>query len=155
VRRLLIGGFLLALVLAGVVSHYASSSPDGLNKVAEDKGFAATAEDHPLADSPLADYEVRGVDDGRVSGGLAGVLGVVATFAVGGLVFLAVRGRGRGAGSGPDGGPGGGGDGDPDGPEAHAGAGLGAAGSASDAGSGSGDGAGPAGGSSAGEPTRR
>ncbi len=100
-KRLLVGGFLLALVLAGVVSYYASSSPDGLNKVAEDKGFAATAEDHPLGDSPVADYEVRGVDDGRVAGGLAGVLGVVVTFSIGGLVFLAVRGRGRSTGSGP------------------------------------------------------
>ena len=96
-KRLLIGGFLLALVLAGGVSYYASSSPDGLNKVAEDKGFSATAEDHPLEDSPVAGYEVRGVSDGRLSGGLAGVLGVVVTFAIGGAVFLAVRGRGRGA----------------------------------------------------------
>ena len=102
-RRLLVSGFLLALVLAGVVSYWASSSPDGLNKVAEDKGFAATAEDHPLQDSPVADYEVRGVSDGRVAGGLAGVLGVVVTFAVGGVVFLAVRGRGRPSAGGPDG----------------------------------------------------
>lgn len=94
-KRLVAAGLLVALVLAGVVSYYASSSPDGLNKVAEDKGFAATAEDHPLEDSPVADYEVRGVSDGRVAGGLAGVLGVVVTFALGGVVFLAVRGRGR------------------------------------------------------------
>lgn len=92
-KRLLIGGFLLALVLAGVGSYYASSSPDGLEKVAEDKGFSATAEEHDLADSPVADYAVRGVDDSRLSGGLAGVLGVVMTFSIGGLVFLAVRGR--------------------------------------------------------------
>lgn len=94
-KRLVAAGLLVALVLAGVVSYYASASPDGLNKVAEDKGFAATAEDHPLEDSPVADYEVRGVSDGRVAGGLAGVLGVVVTFALGGVVFLAVRGRGR------------------------------------------------------------
>ena len=90
-RKLLVGGFLLALVLAGIGSYYASASPDGLEKVAEDKGFSATAEDHDLADSPVADYAVRGVDDGRLSGGLAGVLGVVVTFAVGGVLFLAVR----------------------------------------------------------------
>lgn len=92
-KRLLAGGFLLALVLAGVVSYYASASPDGLERVAEDKGFIATAQDHDLADSPVADYAVRGVEDSRLAGGLAGVLGVVLTFSVGGLFFLAVRGR--------------------------------------------------------------
>lgn len=100
-KRLLISGLLLALGLAGGVSYYASSSPDGLNKVAADTGFAATAEDHPLEDSPVAGYEVRGVSDGRLSGGLAGVLGVIVTFAIGGVLFLAVRGRSdAGAGSG-------------------------------------------------------
>jgi hypothetical protein len=93
-RKLLIGGLLVALALAGFVSYYASSDPDGLEKVAEDKGFIATATEHDLADSPVADYAVRGVEDGRLSGGLAGVLGVVVTFAVGGLLFVAVRGRG-------------------------------------------------------------
>jgi hypothetical protein len=97
-RGLLLAGLLLALVLAGGVSYYASSSPDGLAKVADDAGFAGTAEDSPLADSPVADYEVRGVSDDRLAGGLAGVLGVLATFAVGGLVFLAVRRSARGSG---------------------------------------------------------
>lgn len=90
-RKLLIGGLLVALALAGIASYYASASPDGLEKVAEDKGFIATATDHRLADSPVADYAVRGVDDGRLSGGLAGVLGVLVTFGVGGVLFLGVR----------------------------------------------------------------
>lgn len=96
-RGLLLVGLLVALVLAGGVSYYASASPDGLNRVAEDKGFATTEEDHALGDSPVAGYEVRGIDDGRLSGGLAGVLGVVVTFALGGAVFLAVRRTGRSA----------------------------------------------------------
>ena len=33
-------------MLAGVVSYYASSEPDGLTKVSEDKGFAGTETDH-------------------------------------------------------------------------------------------------------------
>ena len=40
-KRLLIGGALVAVVLAAVVSFYASSAPDGLNKVAEDHGIAS------------------------------------------------------------------------------------------------------------------
>ena len=35
-RKFYIGGFIVSLFLAGVVSFYASSSPDGLEKVAGD-----------------------------------------------------------------------------------------------------------------------
>jgi hypothetical protein len=92
-RGLLLAGLLLALVLAGGVSYYASSSPDGLDRVSQDKGFADRASGHDLADSPVADYSTRGVDDARLSGGIAGVAGVLATFAIGGLVFALVRRR--------------------------------------------------------------
>ena len=94
-RALLLVGFLLALVLPGGVSYYASSAPDGLAKVAADQGFDSTAGEHRLADSPVADYQVRGVEDDRLSGGLAGVLGVVATLAIGGVLFRIVRGGSR------------------------------------------------------------
>ena len=40
----------------------------------------------PLDDSPLADYGIDGVGDARLSGGLAGVIGVGVTFARGQLV---------------------------------------------------------------------
>jgi cobalt/nickel transport system permease protein len=92
-RRSWILAVVVALVLAGIVSFYASSSPDGLEKVATDEGFADTARDHDLADSPLADYGVEGVDDARASVGLAGVVGVAATLAVGGALFWLVRRR--------------------------------------------------------------
>ncbi|HEX6514232.1 MAG TPA: PDGLE domain-containing protein, partial [Nocardioidaceae bacterium] len=45
-RTFLVVGFLVALLLAGVVSYYASGSPDGLNRVAQDNGFAHTARRH-------------------------------------------------------------------------------------------------------------
>lgn len=94
-RTLVLAGLLLALLLAGGVSYYASAHPDGLEKVAEDKGFIDSATDHELADSPVADYSVRGVDDGRLSGGLAGIVGVVVTLAVGGGLFAVVSRRRR------------------------------------------------------------
>ena len=83
-RRLMIfltAGLGIALIVAAVVSGFASSEPDGLEKVAIEEGFDETAADHALADSPLADYAVEGVDDGRVSTGLAGVIGVTITLA--------------------------------------------------------------------------
>jgi hypothetical protein len=96
-RTFLVVGVVVALLLAGIVSGFASGSPDGLEKVAEDRGFLNSATEHDLADSPVADYAVEGVDDERLSGGLAGVLGVGATLLIGGGLFLAVRRRGDGA----------------------------------------------------------
>ncbi|GAA3063915.1 energy-coupling factor ABC transporter permease [Streptomyces roseofulvus] len=94
-RKVWIGGVVTALVLAGVVSFYASASPDGLEKVAADQGIDAQARDHAAADSPLADYGVRGIDSARLSGGLAGVIGVGVTLAVGTGLFWAARRRRR------------------------------------------------------------
>ncbi|NGN68789.1 cobalt ABC transporter permease [Streptomyces sp. A7024] len=92
-RRLLIAGVLVSLVLAGGVSFYASSNPDGLEKVAGDKGMDKNEKDHAAKDSPLADYSTKDVGDERLSGGLAGVIGVAATLAVGSGVFVVVRRR--------------------------------------------------------------
>lgn len=88
-----ITGLVAALALAGFVSFYASSSPDGLEKVAADKGIDQKVTDHAAADSPLADYGVKDVTDARLSGGLAGVIGVGATVVVGTGVFWTVRRR--------------------------------------------------------------
>lgn len=96
-KRLLALGVLVAAVLAGIVSHYASSHPDGLERVAEDKGFNAEEKDHPLGDSPLADYGVKGVDDERASVGLSGIIGVGVVLVAGTGLFWMLRRR-------PDGG---------------------------------------------------
>jgi len=95
VRRgtLLLVGLLISLMLAGVASHYASSDPDGLNKVAQDEGFAATERESATAESPLAGYGTSGVDSARLSGGIAGATGVMITFAIAGGVLLLVRRR--------------------------------------------------------------
>ncbi|QKV92930.1 PDGLE domain-containing protein [Streptomyces sp. NA02950] len=92
-RRVWLAGLAAALLCAGVVSFYASASPDGLEKVAHDKGIDKKAEDHATKDSPLADYGVKDITDARLSGGLAGVIGVGATLAVGTGVFVVVRKR--------------------------------------------------------------
>ncbi|MFF7577479.1 energy-coupling factor ABC transporter permease [Streptomyces sp. NPDC008061] len=92
-RKVWATGLVTALVLAGFVSFYASASPDGLEKVAADQGIDEKTEPHASKDSPLADYGVRDVSDARISGGLAGVIGVGATVVVGSGVFWAVRRR--------------------------------------------------------------
>ncbi|MFD6191059.1 energy-coupling factor ABC transporter permease [Streptomyces sp. NPDC060275] len=92
-RTVWITGLVASLVLAGFVSFYASADPDGLEKVASDKGIDEKAEEHAAADSPLADYGVKDITDARVSGGLAGVIGVGVTVVAGSAVFWAVRRR--------------------------------------------------------------
>ncbi|MDH6226518.1 energy-coupling factor ABC transporter permease [Streptomyces sp. MJP52] len=102
-RAVWLTGLAASLVLAGFVSFYASASPDGLEKVAADHGIDKAAEEHAVADGPLADYGVGGVDDERLSAGLAGVIGVGVTAAVGTGVLLVVRRRGTTARSAADG----------------------------------------------------
>ncbi|MFJ3672249.1 energy-coupling factor ABC transporter permease [Streptomyces sp. NPDC090106] len=92
-RKVWLAGLAASLLLAGVVSFYASANPDGLEKVASDKGIDANVEEHAAADSPLADYGVKDVENARLSGGLAGVIGVGVTIVAGTGVFWAVRRR--------------------------------------------------------------
>ena len=101
-RALLLVGLVVALLVAGVGSFYASSSPDGLEWSAEEEGFLHTARDSAAADSPLADYGVAGVGDERLSGGLAGVAGVLVTLLLAGGVTFLVRRRTAPAGDAPD-----------------------------------------------------
>jgi cobalt/nickel transport protein len=110
-RRLgwfLAGGLLVALILAGVVSNFASSSPDGLDATAR-AGCTFNADgqitggtcmiqqgrSHQLSTSPLADYGIRGIHNPYVSTGLAGVAGVLITFGVGCGMFWLTRRRTR------------------------------------------------------------
>lgn len=90
-------GLVVSIIIAGVVSYYASSHPDGLEKAAEEVGFLDDATDSAVADSPLADYGVSGVEDERLSVGLAGVLGVLvmAVVAGGGFMLLVRKPRQR------------------------------------------------------------
>ncbi|BBZ75249.1 membrane protein [Mycolicibacterium anyangense] len=104
-------GFAAAIVLiAGVVSYFASSSPDGLDSatlqgcqvVATDHGeqltgqcIAQHATEHPLSVSPLADYTVFG-HAGSV--GAAGIIGAVVVLALaGGAFWLLARSRRSGS----------------------------------------------------------
>ncbi|MGR6970941.1 energy-coupling factor ABC transporter permease [Streptomyces cynarae] len=92
-RKLWVTGLVTSLLLAGFVSFYASASPDGLEKVAKDQGIDRKTEPHAAAGSPLADYGVKDIADARLSGGLAGVIGVGVTVVAGSAVFRAVRRR--------------------------------------------------------------
>jgi len=94
-RGFLIGGVLVALLFAVVVSQFAAPDPDGLERVATDTGFIESAQDHALAGGIFADYATAGVANETLSLAIAGTAGVVITLAVGTGLFFAVRDRRR------------------------------------------------------------
>lgn len=92
--RFIVAGIVVAFVLAGVASYYASGYPDGLTAAAQQLGFIETEQTHARGGSTFAGYATEGVENDRLSGGIAGIVGVAITFVVGGLLFFALRGRG-------------------------------------------------------------
>ncbi len=74
----------VAVGLATALSPYASANPDGLEKVAGDKGFIEQGTLHSIqGDAPIADYALPGIGDERLATGLAGFAGTLGVFAVG------------------------------------------------------------------------
>lgn len=76
-------GIGVALLLAFMVSPHASSKPDGLEKVAADHQLDTAIRPHALANGPLAEYRMEGIDDTGLATGTAGIIGVGVTFVVG------------------------------------------------------------------------
>ena len=92
-RGVAIGLLVAAVIIAGVLSYFASSQPDGLERVAEDTRISSSEGEHDLGGGPLADYQTKGVEDEWVSGGLAGVIGVVAVGLAATGLFMLLRPR--------------------------------------------------------------
>lgn len=88
----------LAVGLAFGASPYASGSPDGLEKVAETKGFLQSGALHRIQErSPIPNYAFPGIDDPRLATGLAGFVGTLGVAAlvigIGVLVRRSAAGR--------------------------------------------------------------
>jgi hypothetical protein len=83
----------LAVGLATAASPFASSHPDGLEKVAEDKAFLEVGRLAPIQeDAPVPDYAFPGVEDEQLATGLAGFIGTLGVFAIGyGVAAVARR----------------------------------------------------------------
>lgn len=99
----ILAGLFVALILAAVVSNFASGDPDGLDSVTlqgctldaqgEITGgecLAQQAGEHEVG-GPFADYAASGVDNEFVSTAISGVLGVLVVFVVGGGLFWLLR----------------------------------------------------------------
>lgn len=89
-RGVWVAGLLIAVVLA-VLSPLASTHPDGLEWVAEQKGFLDAARSAPIRVIP--DYVFPGIPNEAVATILAGILGVAVVFAAAWLVGASGRRR--------------------------------------------------------------
>jgi cobalt/nickel transport system permease protein len=89
----ILGALGVAFALAVFISPFASSSPDGLEKVAADKGFEEAAATQPAWDfAPIPDYVFPGIESAGVATAVAGAVGTVLLFV---LVLFIGRAIGR------------------------------------------------------------
>jgi cobalt/nickel transport protein len=90
-RPVILISLLAGLAVALLLSPFASPWPDGLEKVAEKRGFLDKGE-HSVLNTPIADYAIPGVKHEGLATALAGVLGVLVVFGTGwGLQTLLAR----------------------------------------------------------------
>lgn len=76
-------GLLMAVILAILISPFASPWPDGLERVAEDKGFLEKGEGKPALTSPVPDYSWPGIKNEKLATSVAGVMGTLLVFGLG------------------------------------------------------------------------
>jgi cobalt/nickel transport protein len=96
-KAFVITGLGIALLIAVFLSPFASSNPDGLDRVSQDHGFDTQAQESPPAHqlpfyAIFDEYALRGVPEG-IATPLAGLIGTLVTFGLAwGAGKLLVRG---------------------------------------------------------------
>ncbi|MBL7197391.1 MAG: PDGLE domain-containing protein [Candidatus Omnitrophica bacterium] len=91
-KKEIIFGLMAAIFLAMVFSPFASPWPDGLEKVAEDKGFLEKGEIDPVLPSPIPDYAWPALKSEKLATSVAGAAGTLLVFGMGyGLAALIRR----------------------------------------------------------------
>ncbi|ABB14139.1 MULTISPECIES: PDGLE domain-containing protein [Carboxydothermus] len=73
-------GLVTALLLALLLSPFASANPDGLDRVLKDFGLEERSK--TILVSPAADYVFPGIKNEKLATGVAGVFGTLLTFGV-------------------------------------------------------------------------
>ena len=91
-KKEILFGLIAAILLALILSPFASPWPDGLEKVAEDKGFLEKGEVEPAIPSPIPDYAWPGLKNEKLATSAAGIFGTLIVFGLGyGLAVLVRR----------------------------------------------------------------
>lgn len=82
-KKDIIAGIII-IALSAMFIPFASESPDGLEKVAGDKGFLSSQSEagSPLFTAPFPDYLVPGIGN-TASGVVSGIAGALAMFCIG------------------------------------------------------------------------
>ncbi|MFA5031788.1 MAG: PDGLE domain-containing protein [bacterium] len=83
-KKIIFTGLVVSCFLALFISPFASSSPDGLERVAINKEFIEKGEGHNVIKSPLPDYLIPGIKHEKISTSVAGIVGTLLVF---GLAF--------------------------------------------------------------------
>jgi hypothetical protein len=88
-RRTIIVGTAIAVLVAGVISYFASANPDGLEKAQEELGVSGPV--HAVVEVPpvaFQEYNLKWIGEGFWSNAVAGVAGAAIV-----LIILLVVGR--------------------------------------------------------------
>ena len=81
--RTFVVGAVIAVLVAGVISYFASANPDGLEKAQEELGVAGPA--HSPVEVPAVafqEYNLKWIGEGFWSNAVAGVVGAMAVLAI-------------------------------------------------------------------------
>lgn len=70
---------IVTLIFAGIFSLFASSNPDGLERVAIDAGFMEKETVH-WSFAMFPDYQIPGLSDSWLANSIVGILGVLIMF---------------------------------------------------------------------------
>lgn len=82
-KKDIILSLLAASFLALVISPFASPWPDGLERVAEDKGFLEKGKAAPLLTSPIPGYTWPGIKNEKLAASANGIFGTFIVFGAG------------------------------------------------------------------------
>ena len=91
-------GLFVALIVGLAVAPFASSAPDGLEKVAQEKGFSRQAQSEGAVPSLFPDYALGGKTalGPKVETGIAGFVGTLALYLLGCAMARAIARKPRG-----------------------------------------------------------
>lgn len=92
-KKEIFAGLLAALVLALLISPFASPWPDGLERVAKDQGFLEKGEGPPVFAAPVPDYIFPGIGNKEWATSIASLIGTVAMFGIGWGVAALIKRR--------------------------------------------------------------
>ena len=94
-RNLIIGGLIIALIIAVLAPFLASSNPDGLESSAES---LEVPESEAVYNAPLPDYAIPGMEENPLGGVVALIIGtIVVLLVVLGIATIFGKKNGNGA----------------------------------------------------------